>query len=243
MKKLFLAIIAFSFIAQASAQKFGGGLEVGVSYNWLNIDSKNAEATGGRIGFNYGAFLDMNLSDNFAFTTGLNVNNIGGTVKYDNPINLTWDGVEYAWMKDGTENPEVFYKVSYLEIPLSIKGKTEEIGYITYFGRLGASPSLAISSKADIIHGKAIESTNDDGSFNYVKDKEDLSIGENINLFNIGWHVGGGIEYSLGGSTSVIVEALYQQNFLSVVDDNVTGTYPTVGVKNSLIVLKAGIKF
>ena len=67
---------------------------------------------------------------------------------------------------------------------------------------------------------------------------------DNINLFNVGWHVGGGIEYSLGGSTSLIAELLFSQNFISMTKDNITKqTENHMSVTNSLIGLKVGIKF
>lgn len=220
---------------QASAQKYGGGLQAGVIYSWLNTDSKKGSAESGRLNFTYGAFLDVNLTDNFTFTTGLNINHLGGSISYKDSIKLNWDDKTY----EVKNTPEVTYNVQYLELPISFKGKTQEIGYITYFGRLGASPMIALKSRANI-EGEVM-----DGAVVLTEDeKSDLNVKENINLFNIGWHVGGGIEYSLGGSTSIIVELMFSQNFLSMTKDNVTkDTSKDVNVTNGLMVLKAGIKF
>ncbi len=233
MKKILFYVFAFALISQASAQKFGGGLEIGTMYSWLNTDSKHASAESGRLGFTYGAFLDMNLSENFAFSTGLNMNYTGGAIKYNENINLNWDNKTY----DIAENSTVDYKIQYLELPISIKGKTQEIGYITYFARLGVNPSIAVKSRADI-DGTVMDGTTT------VTDLSDLNIKDNISLFNVGWHVGGGLEYSLGGTTSVIGELTYSHNFLSMTNDNITKpTGNTVNVTNSLITIKVGIKF
>lgn len=233
MKKILLAVIVFTFVIQASAQKFGGGLEIGTIYSWLSTDSKQASAEEGRLGFTYGAFFDINLTENFAFSTGINMNYLGGSIKYIDPIALKWDEVTYQINK----NAEVFYKVQYLEIPLSIKGKTQEIGYITYFARLGVNPSFAITTRADI-DGAPTDSTH------INLDLTDLNIKDNINPLNMGWHVGGGIEYSLGGTTSLIAELIFSQNFISMTQDNITKpTGNNVSVTNSLITVKAGIKF
>lgn len=219
----------------SSAQKYGGGLQAGVVYSWLKTDSKKGSAQSGRLNFTYGAFLDINLTDNFTFTTGLNMNYLGGSVSYKDSVKLNWD--EKTYLVNNT--PEVTYNVQYLEIPISFKGKTQEIGYITYFGRLGASPMIALKSRANIdgeVKNDGVSLTEDE--------KSDLNIKENINLFNIGWHVGGGIEYSLGGSTAIIAEILFSQNFLSMTKDNVTSdTSKDVNVSNGLMVLKVGIKF
>lgn len=233
MKNLFIAILIVLLGFQVSAQKFGGGLEIGTGFSWLNTDSKNASVESGKIGFTYGAFLDINLTDNFCFTTGVNLNYVGGSVIYKDAIQLRWDEVEHNIMAGS----EVSYKIQYVEVPISIKGKTQEIGYITYFGRLGAQPSIAVKSRADIdgIAMKGVEK---------VTDLEGLNVKENINLFNVGWHVGGGIEYSLGGSTSLIAEALFTQNFISMTKDNITDkTGNHMSITNSMVMVKVGIKF
>jgi opacity protein-like surface antigen len=184
------------------------------------------------------------MSDNFAFSTGINYNSVGGTVKYDTTIVLNWDDTDYKIVETKDATPEVLFKVSYLGIPISIKGKTKEIGYITYFGRLGVEPTFAIGSKADIVQGNIYLKDDASNAKLYNKDKTDLNI-SNINVFNIGWQVGGGIEYSLGGSTALIVEVLYSSNFISMVKNEVTENYnkTDINVKNSMISLKAGIKF
>jgi len=81
-----------------------------------------------------------------------------------------------------------------------LKGKTQEIGYITYFAKLGVNPSVALKTRADI-----------DGDVTGApgKDLKDLNIKDNINPLSMGWHVGGGIEYSLGGTTSLIAELIF----------------------------------
>ena len=237
MKKLLLTLSIAILIIPASAQKFSGGFEGGFIYSWLNTNSKNATTVNGRLNFTYGAFLDKNLSDVFTLTTGINSNYLGGAVRYKDPITLNWDDKDYNISKDA----KITYKIQQLEIPISIKGKTQEIGYITYFGRLGMSPAIVIKSRADI------EGTVMDPENKLVTDEEDLvdlNIKKNINPFNIGWHVGGGIEYSLGGSTSVIAELMFSQNFLSMTKDNITEpTDNSVKLTNSFVVLKAGIKF
>ncbi|MBN2668551.1 MAG: PorT family protein [Bacteroidales bacterium] len=234
MKKLILVAIAIASFTISQAQKVGGGLEAGFNYSWLGTDSKKASVEKGNIGFTFGAFLDLNMSDNFTFTTGLNMVQYGGNIKYVDAINLTWDDAKYTVAPDGI----VKYKINYLEFPISLKGKTQEIGYITYFGRLGANPAIAIKTRAEV-EGIVV-----DESLVVQTDLTDLNIKENINFFNVGWHVGGGIEYSLGGSTAVIAEVMYSQNFLNIVKDNVTGiSGNNVGINSSMIILKAGIKF
>ncbi len=235
MKKIILFSLAIATFTQLSAQKVGGGIEGGMSYSWLATDSKKATTDGGRLGFVYGLFMDINLTDNFAFSTGVNLIENGGVLKYSQMIKLqTNDGL---YQLDSTAT--VFYKLRYLELPLSIKGKTKEIGYITYFGKAGLSPMISIRSRADV---SDTEVKNIDNNNAIVDDLENLNIKDEINIFNIGFHLGAGIEYSLGGSTAVIVEFQYHNNFLDMTKDN-SEQNNTSSITSSLLQLKAGIKF
>lgn len=233
MKRILLGMLIVASIAQVSAQKYGGGLEGGLVYSWLSTDSKKASTDGGRLSFVYGMFMDKNLAENFAFSTGINILETGGTIKYNEQITLnTVDGLYRL-----SPESKVFYKLRYLELPVSIKGKTKEIGYITYFAKVGASPMFVIKSRANV-DGTVI----DDVKGTIIDDKNDLNIKNDINWFNIGFHVGGGMEYSLGGSTAIIAEIQYTNNFLDITKDN-EDYNNQVSVTDGMAVLKVGIKF
>jgi len=232
MKNILLGLFIIISIAQVSAQKYGGGLEGGLVYSWLSTDSKKASTDGGRFSFVYGMFMDKNVAENFSFSTGINILETGGTIKYNESIKLnTIDGLYTL-----SEGSKVFYKLRYLELPVSIKGKTKEIGYITYFAKVGASPMFAIKSRANV------DGTVIDENAKAIEDKNDMNIKDDINWFNIGFHVGGGMEYSLGGTTSVIAEIQYTNNFLDITKDN-EDYNNKVSVTDGMVVLKVGIKF
>ncbi|MDR2011135.1 MAG: PorT family protein [Bacteroidales bacterium] len=199
MKKIILFILVFSISYSIFSQekKFSGGLYIGPGLSWLGSDSKSVEKNGIKAGYSFGALLDINFANNFAFATGLTFNNYGGKIKY--PYGAT--GIE--WQESGTSselpaNSELLYKLNYLAVPLGFKGKTNEIGYVTYFLKAGFTPMVNIKSKADI------------GDY-----KNEL-IGDEINLFNLGWHIGGGIEITLAGNTRLLIEILYNGGLFDV---------------------------
>ncbi|MFO7663785.1 MAG: outer membrane beta-barrel protein, partial [Chloroflexota bacterium] len=81
----------------------------------------------------------------------------------------------------------VVYKIQYLSVPLGIKLQTNQIGYLTFFSDLGLDPKVVIGGKTDI------------PSLNITGEKATSE----LTPFNLGYHIAAGIEYSLGGSTSV----------------------------------------
>lgn len=225
MKK-YLIGIAFIFITvSVMSQGVTGGLYISPVVSWLKPDSKNITKDGSRFGFGFGIPVDLNFSKNFAFSTGIAYTNLGGSLKYLDSI-PKFEAVDsiYSLVK----NSVVKYKTSFIEIPLAFKGKTNEIGYITYFLKAGVSPQFRFKAKGDV------------GSLNTGDD-----IKAEVRSFNMGYNIGGGIEYSLGGSTKLLVEALFTNgltNFTKVETLN-KGTLKNEKTIMNSISLKVGILF
>ena len=192
-----------------------------ILYEWSNIFWNWG------FGFGFGIPIDFNFSKNFAFSTGIAYTNLGGSLKYKDSI-PSFEAVDTTYiLKPGSV---VKYETSFIEIPLSFKGKTNEIGYITYFLKAGISPQFRFKAKGDV------------GSLN-----TDDDIKAEVRSFNMSYHIGGGIEYSLGGSTKLLVEALFTNgltNFTKVetLKTGATATKNEKTIMNS-ISLKVGILF
>ena len=119
-----------------------------------------------------------------AFILGFGVNNLGGNLFYTDSTSFVSKG-NTLWFEPGQT---VKQRLQYLEIPLGLKGKTEEVGDVTFFWQLGGNPMINIGALA----------TSDDGTY----DKENIR--ESVHVFNLGYHAGLGLEYRLGGSTALI---------------------------------------
>ncbi|PIY03743.1 MAG: hypothetical protein COZ21_08445, partial [Bacteroidetes bacterium CG_4_10_14_3_um_filter_31_20] len=146
MKKYLIGIV-FAFISvSVMSQGVTGGLYLSPVISWLKPDTKNITSDGSRFGFGFGIPVDFNFSKNFAFSTGIAYTNLGGSLKYLDSIPKFEADTIYSLVK----NTVVKYKTSFIEIPLSLKGKTNEIGYITYFLKAGISPQFRFKAKGDI---------------------------------------------------------------------------------------------
>jgi opacity protein-like surface antigen len=199
MKKIILFIFVFSFSYYISAQEksFSGGLFVGPGISWLGSDSKSVAPDGIKIGYSFGAIFDFYFDSNFAFATGLQFNNYGGKIKYHNgAASISWDNSELN--RELPDNSELLYRLNYLAVPLGFKGKTNEIGYVSFFLKAGFTPMINIKSKAD-----------------FGENKKEL-IGDETRLFNLGWHIGGGIEITVTGNTRLLVEILYNRGLFDI---------------------------
>ena len=72
---------------------------------------------------------------------------------------------------------------------MDLKLQTNQIGYLTFFSDLGLDPKIVIGGKADI------PSLNISGE-NAMNE---------LNMFNLSYHITAGIEYSLGGTTALVL--------------------------------------
>ena len=98
-------------------------------------------------------------------------------------------------------NESINFSLQYIKIPLALKFKTKEIGYFTYFAQIGLEAGVNV--KANV----SIDANN--------IDKEKVT--DEVKLFNAGYLIGGGVEYSIGGNTSIILGIQYENGFLDII--------------------------
>lgn len=179
---------------------------------WLTVDNKELNSKGVRAGFSFGFMIDLAIArnNNYAFATGLMLNMAdGGKLKFDELREVK--GVE------GLQHVKSDMSINYqwLEVPLTLKLKTNQIGYMTYFGQLGLQGGVKLSAKQS-------------GEY-YAKSSPNMTpetlTKENINsdtrLFNAGLLVGIGAEYNISGSTNLVFGVNYYRGFTNVIKGNV----------------------
>lgn len=101
----------------------------------------NVESGGSQAGFIYGLMMDYFFAENYAIATGLQVNQTGGHIICTN--------------RDQSVSPNKIlksdfkYKLQYLEIPVNLKLRTDDIKGFRFFGQAGLSIGFNISRKVD----------------------------------------------------------------------------------------------
>lgn len=191
----FIAIL-FSLPAIAQEKNFRFGITVDPVISWLNPDISSVDSKGNRLGFNIGLTVDRFFAANYALASGISIHNAGGSLLFKNATTIRTN----QGTKDLPENTKVTYKLQYLHIPVGMKLLTNEIGYTTFYGQLGLNAMVNIKANG-ISSGKIIDNDN---------------ISKEINLINLGYHIGGGVEYSLGGNTRLTAGLTYMNGFTDV---------------------------
>jgi hypothetical protein len=207
MKKLVLGIgflVAATLVLEAQqAQRIRLSFVAEPQISWLKPDVDGVESRGNMAGYNFGVVLDRFFAENYAFSTGLTINRTGGMLKYS----MQHEGVE---PHEGMPEGDVEYNLRYIEVPLGLKLLSNEFRRVCFYGRFGLSPQINIEARDD----------------------NDNNIGSQVKLFDLGYHLGAGLEYSIGGSNALMFGVLYHNGFTDITDE--TG-YDDKTVMNRLV--------
>jgi hypothetical protein len=168
---------------------------------WFSTRTPEIDKDGSKLGFNGGLIVEDYFTKNYAFVTGLSFTSLGGNLLYHEEESLTIGNGSHVTLPAGTT---VAYTINYLTIPVALKLKSNEIGYFTYYAQLGFSPQINIGSKATTT-----------GSL-LTKD----NVSQEINLFHLSFLFGGGIEYNIGGQTSLIAGIFFNNGFTDVLSNS-----------------------
>lgn len=208
MKKTIALFFAFLVWGIISAQdntsgdsKFRFGFKVAPSLAWLKPDTKDFDSEGSKIGFIYGLMIDYNFAKNYAFSTGLEVSYRGGKLNHSYTYNAS------------TNNPNAYsgydeYNLKYIELPATIKMRTNEIGYMTYFGQFGVQPGVKISGKQDY---EQIKTTP-----NETKTEKETEADADVSSLNVSLLFAVGLEFRISGNTAIMAAVQFSNGFTDI---------------------------
>ena len=219
MKKLFapLAMILAS-ATMINAQDDVGvrfGLKLSPNLSFMKADTKNIKADGSGLGYTFGLMLEIPIgsSGNYRFATGLNLNNV--KAKFSEEFTYVDNLVDPKKTRDLARE----VALQYVELPLTIKLMTNEIGYMRYFAVVGAGNAFNVKAKGDKVEAKEIAQL-PDGTPVVEKfeelEKEDMQ--DDIALYKASLIVGAGAEYNFSGSTSLMFGITYNNGFTNILD-------------------------
>ncbi|MEO0310843.1 MAG: hypothetical protein RIQ89_500 [Bacteroidota bacterium] len=219
MKK-FIYTLGMLFIGlQVSAQEessFNFGLHIAPSISWYKAEGDSLSNDGSKIGFTYGLMADYYFSKNYALSGGLDVTYRNGKLKEINSLKNS-DSLVSSRISN------LDWSLQYIELPVTIKMRTNEIGYLRYYLNFGLAPGFNIRKKQEA----EITTQPKSGATTTVTGKDSNKIG----FFNFALVVGGGIEYTISGNTKGVAGLVFNNGFIDVVStDNRKATSSYLGL-------------
>jgi hypothetical protein len=232
---LALLITQLSF-AQNS---FRFGLKGASNFGWLSGNDKTIENDGTKIGFAYGLMGEYAINSTYGLHAELLLSQV------NSKFNLK---SEQSFVNDPNStvvsNLNFKYVIQYLEIPISMKLNTKEIGNLVYYGNFGFSPGFALNARTSITSDDIPKSIQDLDPTDYrVNDDEGdaftlNNFDDRVFLFRFPLIIGGGVEYRMAGSTSLQAGVRFANTFTDMfVKDK------TADAKNNYFAVSVGVLF
>jgi hypothetical protein len=229
----FLAAFSLFSSTQSIAQDFKMGLAISPNTAWMVSTDYDHETLGAKVNFGFEFMADVLFSENYALGLGVNVFNTGGDVRY---LVVDPEDDDYLMNVDRT------YSLQYVELPLTFKMRTNEIGYTTVFGRFGLGVGMNIKAEADEARYRSYrEITNGEWSTYDVGGSpisDRIPIDSDVKLFRASMIIGGGIERTLSGETALVVGLNYNASFTNTHKDveliNVDSSQSPVVISNEV---------
>jgi len=173
-------ILVFGFHIHSQAQtavRFG--FQISPNLTWLSSNDNTINSEGNNLGLRLGVMGEYYFSERYAITGGLGFSfGQGGTLIHETGGNFFSESDLSEFLNTG-EKPlpdgvQLGYKIQYVEIPIGLKMRTDEIGYFRYFAEIPVfNLSFRAQSRGSIL-GEGI-------------DEEDLDINKDVTLINLSW--------------------------------------------------------
>ena len=232
MKKVFtgLALLLFSISLVSRAgdgdmKNFRFGGTVLPSLYWYKPDNLKKFSNDGSV-FRFGVLIngEYSFSGNFAIGFGLGLSSAGGKIDftgaskqdtvhyYYNDDNGIMTLADTSGLKGKFDHFRLIgrtYNASYYIIPISLKMRTNEIGYMRYFfePRLNVGLRKKVRCNDEVLNLKSNQSTS----------QKDLDITKDMSFMRLSVTLSAGGEYSLSGSTALTFSIGYDYGLSNVV--------------------------
>ena len=237
-------------VAGVAVKKHRFGVKIAPGISFLRIGKTGQERDGLDYSFGYGLQYEYGFSEYFSISTGFLMNSFRGDVTYteNNPVFFVFNET-VSGNKNKITTEQIYgrqYTFKSVDIPVALKLRTAEIGYLTYFAEFGTTVSVIYDSYSS--KNEVSLSSGDTKSF-LSADNEKIDT-EDVNLFKLGLNLGLGVEYNLVGNTSLLVGLNWINGFTNVLKKKSNEIfYKSSGnqlnqiVKADYVALSIGVQF
>jgi hypothetical protein len=217
-----IMLVMITLSSQAQYKKYTFGLKAAPHVGWMKPNLDTYEGNGTKVGFSWGFISEFGFSENHCLSTGFNVLFNGGNLKFPTKV----DSIS----TQGTM--ERSYSLKSIELPLTLKMRTNAIGNMKYYGQIGLGTSFLLNAK------KEDEYSYGSSSVSSAKAKYD-----EIFFIRESLIVGLGCEYTLGAGTILGAGLALNNGFTNILTDSNELTGKKEKASASFIELNVSVLF
>jgi hypothetical protein len=239
MKKVLSLVLVLIVTTASFAQKHSKDLRIGFkiepNISWFHPVENGIKADGSKVGINYGLMLDYEFADNYIFSTGLQVSQVGGKLSYTGNI---WSDKKVGYItadKDSSINTANYnIGIQYVEVPFTIKLKSSNKGKMDYWANFGGFLAVPVKARADVSTNFSVG-----GVASYSKGNDNVI--SQIQPITIGMQIGGGVEIPISDKNVLVAGLVFNNGFIDVTKNGNWGGDGRVNLNS--MALKLGIFF
>ena len=205
MKKIIAIGALCLFFTSLSAQNdIRFGFQLSPAFSWMSTNVNRINRSGTNLGLKLGMVGEYYFRENYAITSGLGFHfNSGGQLLFENE-GTYWSNSDLpggSVMLNAGE--KLKYSLQFVEIPIGLKLRTREFGYLRYFIHPGFTLGFNTQARGEVPN-------NEDEKFDISGD---------VNALNLAWGIGAGIEYNISENTALVGGLGFQAGFADLTRD------------------------
>jgi hypothetical protein len=210
--------IAMAMCSVSWGQDFHLGLTLSPNVGFSVPRQFSHESVKSSAHFGYGFIFDAKFTETYAIGTGINVFHTGGVISYFEANKMN--------EPSRVDRVELVQRLQYVELPLTFKMRTKEIGYTTYWGQFGLG--LGLNVRAEGESRRVTVATLNDSTQNWESESSgaevlgspsDVSLVEQTRLFRPALIIGFGLERRFTGTTGVAIGIRYNMGIRNQYED------------------------
>jgi hypothetical protein len=229
------ALAGQAAVSTPNGKDFRFGFRISPNFSWVKALSEEVNPNGLGLGFSYGLMGDFQIRGNYAFATEITVTSMRSKFAHSDTLVHFMEGVNHRYT-----GVEFDYALQYVQIPLTLKMRTNEIGKFYWWGQFGIAPGILLSntlrttSNPEYIDGKYTPNATD-RDFNGENGPGVFK--DNISVIRIPMVLGFGAEYRINGSTMLNMGLRFDNGITDFLrDKKATG-------RNNFLALQVGVFF
>lgn len=217
--------------AQIKGEKLEFGLGLSPSVSWVTSNSKIIKPNNAGVNWGFGARINYNLSEKYAFGFEINLQNIASNIHFD-LIDVKPQNLPLATSTDFN----IDYKLRYLEIPCLLKMHTQNKNNMSFYGEFGFALGFLLKQRADILSNQLkLENVNtgapDDGDKFELQNADGTKYTYAINSLRAGLVFGAGTQLYILNDSRLDLGLRYNMGLSDFLDEskwNASNSYLSV---------------
>lgn len=239
---LLIALSKFNWAQEAEkdVRKIRIGLKAAPTFCWFTPKDKLTSNDGITVKSEYSLIADWNFSNNFWLSSGVSVSYFGAKTGFTRTSYYNFINYESTAPNSLVLVKSRKYNLQFIDLPITVKMKTKEIGSMTYFAQTGLNLGFRFAAKANDV-GTILLGSSNDVDFNKINVNKDVA------PIRVALNVGTGVEYNLTGTTSLIIGANFSSGFTNILLNDYVKDASGVAYKfkasSNYVALSVGVLF